>query len=104
SSCHASPPPLPSFPTRRSSDLHQRGQPVVLDDLLRQRRHQRRPLRIERRGVLVQQQDPRLGESGHEQTQRLTLTAGEQPDLRLQDRKSTRLNSSHVSISYAVFC
>src|SRR5437870_10928477 len=28
---------------------------------------------------------------------------GEQP-LRRQDRKSTRLNSSHVAISYAVFC
>src|SRR5438067_7170838 len=25
-------------------------------------------------------------------------------NLRFQDRKSTRLNSSHVSISYAVFC
>src|SRR5438067_7991887 len=25
-------------------------------------------------------------------------------DGRLEDRKSTRLNSSHVSISYAVFC
>src|SRR5690606_40644398 len=25
-------------------------------------------------------------------------------DLREQDRKSTRLNSSHVKISYAVFC
>src|SRR5690625_6970842 len=25
-------------------------------------------------------------------------------DGRLQDRKSTRLNSSHVAISYAVFC
>src|SRR5207249_10048294 len=25
-------------------------------------------------------------------------------DARRQDRKSTRLNSSHVSISYAVFC
>src|SRR3712207_7117407 len=25
-------------------------------------------------------------------------------DLRLQDRKSTRLNSSHANISYAVFC
>src|SRR5699024_12759296 len=25
-------------------------------------------------------------------------------DIILQDRKSTRLNSSHVSISYAVFC
>src|SRR5699024_11344305 len=24
--------------------------------------------------------------------------------LRVEDRKSTRLNSSHVSISYAVFC
>src|SRR3712207_7035096 len=39
--------------------------------------------------------------------------AGEGPDparlrpdhrLRLQDRKSTRLNSSHANISYAVFC
>src|SRR2546426_7776799 len=26
------------------------------------------------------------------------------PDLRRQDRKSTRLNSSHLVISYAVFC
>src|SRR5690625_5619173 len=26
------------------------------------------------------------------------------PDVMLQDRKSTRLNSSHVAISYAVFC
>src|SRR5437868_9762412 len=26
------------------------------------------------------------------------------PDVPLPDRKSTRLNSSHVSISYAVFC
>src|SRR5207249_5327844 len=26
------------------------------------------------------------------------------PSTAIQDRKSTRLNSSHVSISYAVFC
>src|SRR5699024_11859343 len=26
------------------------------------------------------------------------------PDFMISDRKSTRLNSSHVSISYAVFC
>src|SRR5699024_11624761 len=26
------------------------------------------------------------------------------PPVRMSDRKSTRLNSSHVSISYAVFC
>src|SRR3712207_7297730 len=29
---------------------------------------------------------------------------GEQRVERLQDRKSTRLNSSHANISYAVFC
>src|SRR5439155_17373985 len=39
------------------------------------------------------------------------LNAKELPDVqkslerfKLQDRKSTRLNSSHVAISYAVFC
>src|SRR5574343_1977156 len=26
------------------------------------------------------------------------------PDVLLMDRKSTRLNSSHITISYAVFC
>src|SRR5699024_12739377 len=31
------------------------------------------------------------------------LVLGHHPHV-LQDRKSTRLNSSHVSISYAVFC
>src|SRR5690625_5987805 len=28
----------------------------------------------------------------------------EEPDAAKEDRKSTRLNSSHVAISYAVFC
>src|SRR3712207_8994733 len=32
------------------------------------------------------------------------LAAGEAGVDRLQDRKSTRLNSSHANISYAVFC
>src|SRR4051812_49488795 len=31
-------------------------------------------------------------------------TSGLEPDQPLRDRKSTRLNSSHMSISYAVFC
>src|SRR5699024_11667314 len=34
----------------------------------------------------------------------LALDQGQEVVLRLADRKSTRLNSSHVSISYAVFC
>src|SRR5699024_11666665 len=32
------------------------------------------------------------------------LRCGHKTPLCLADRKSTRLNSSHVSISYAVFC
>src|SRR5207249_11428681 len=34
----------------------------------------------------------------------LLLARLQRPVGRLEDRKSTRLNSSHVSISYAVFC
>src|SRR5690554_7220207 len=33
-----------------------------------------------------------------------TKEKGEDPEAAIQDRKSTRLNSSHVRISYAVFC
>src|SRR3712207_7571887 len=34
----------------------------------------------------------------------LGLAAGERIELGVRDRKSTRLNSSHANISYAVFC
>src|SRR5690349_23548738 len=67
---------LHSFPTRRSSDLRPWG-----------RRH-RRPHLSRRGGIL-----------------RVDLSRGPaRPWSRRTDRKSTRLNSSHVEISYAVFC
>src|SRR5437868_15524455 len=62
---------LPSFPTRRSSDLPDA-------------RHRERD----------QNQDDD-GQAGEDH--------GLLPSA-ARDRKSTRLNSSHVSISYAVFC
>src|SRR5699024_12335106 len=40
---------------------------------------------------------------GHNQLQ-LVLREALGQAIQLKDRKSTRLNSSHVSISYAVFC
>src|SRR5690606_41960256 len=74
---HSSAPhrPLPSFPTRRSSDLlrpgrRRDGQPVLVGGARR----------VEGAGRVA------VGE------------------LLERDRKSTRLNSSHVKISYAVFC
>src|SRR5438034_2525050 len=69
---------LHSFPTRRSSDL---DEPAVDQrrDCSRDRRSSKRAVRSHR---------------GHLR----------QPRSRAGDRKSTRLNSSHTVISYAVFC
>src|SRR5690606_41488726 len=44
---------------------------------------------------------PRLRGAGQQHPPALEVHGLEGPD---QDRKSTRLNSSHVKISYAVFC
>src|SRR5256885_8160780 len=44
-------------------------------------------------------------ESGQDQkAQRATIAEGKRGTLAGGDRKSTRLNSSHLVISYAVFC
>src|SRR3712207_7350392 len=48
---------------------------------------------------------PHLGASTAEAQDRAGITAAEQVATALRgDRKSTRLNSSHANISYAVFC
>src|SRR5690625_6911608 len=83
---------LHSFPTRRSSDL---------DDADRQSV----PLRVE--GVDRVLEDGRvagvvLRHRDDEPVEALDLLRP--GDGAGQDRKSTRLNSSHVAISYAVFC
>src|SRR5438876_7472288 len=49
--------------------------------------------------VMAQQPSPMQGQAPAADTSSVTAAAPSQPD-----RKSTRLNSSHPSISYAVFC
>src|SRR5207249_7473610 len=83
--------PLHSFPTRRSSDLA---------DIP----HCRRETRIAPEGGRLVQ-----GEEAVAPEQRLVMGNHRFAQHRVKnprgrDRKSTRLNSSHVSISYAVFC
>src|SRR5699024_12616551 len=68
---------LHSFPTRRSSDLAHGG---------------------------LEHQDPHHHVRGEVLDPTASTDARRPALLRAQDRKSTRLNSSHVSISYAVFC
>src|SRR5690606_41836896 len=74
----ADPPDLHSFPTRRSSDLFN---PEVL-------------------GMLAVRFQPDRTEEGLA----LLEEKWNALDPYEPDRKSTRLNSSHVKISYAVFC
>src|SRR5207249_5316186 len=95
---------LPSFPTRRSSDLtHSR---VVLILCRHQAAGQagRGPPGGPGGAVLV---PPLMAPLLRSAVEDLHLTIKQDlPDGRrrfVSDRKSTRLNSSHVSISYAVF-
>src|SRR5699024_12547389 len=95
-------PVLAPFPTRRSSDLRQ-SRPACPTGPRR-----------DRPGCGDGEGDDAQGgrEMGALSVAGLPAEAGEklmqaQPakvDRWLEDRKSTRLNSSHVSISYAVFC
>src|SRR5690625_5509816 len=79
--CSSPPPVLPSFPTRRSSDL--------LGDA----------------GEVVTGRQMPTGAGGPPGSFRAFGAASGLIDHHVdQDRKSTRLNSSHVAISYAVFC
>src|SRR5699024_12525930 len=85
---------LHSFPTRRSSDLRRpNDRPSTLPGRNRPRRRCSPAW-----GRLLTRRGPTLlGRFHHPQH-------GSAPLHHHQDRKSTRLNSSHVSISYAVFC
>src|SRR5690349_23651341 len=85
-----------SFPTRRSSDLDRRRQPVLHVVVDRERlvcrlEAQHRQDRSENLLLLETHSRAHTAEN-----RRLVEES--------VDRKSTRLNSSHVEISYAVFC
>src|SRR5437879_10476246 len=87
---YAHPPYLHSFPTRRSSDLEPR---CVAEGLVLVWRLHIDVLAVDQ---AVGSQPVSIGIRQRE--------AVERPDEPGKDRKSTRLNSSHRCISYAVFC
>src|SRR5437870_9904098 len=78
------------FPSRRSSDL------AIVDP----RGFRPQATEHQGRGWVVASETCALDITG------ATLVRELEPGdfVRIQDRKSTRLNSSHVAISYAVFC
>src|SRR5206468_11476782 len=102
--CSLDHPDLHSFPTRRSSDLeaevlHGMGDLAVLDGKRAVPRHPR--------DHGAEQMDPAgVPEPGDENAPAHSfdeILARPVARLHAQDRKSTRLNSSHDQISYAVF-
>src|SRR5699024_11925768 len=88
---------LYSFPTRRSSDL---------DLIIRMKSDDYSDVMTELMDKLVGSIGGRLRLRRQNDTTYLDYldTLEETSDQEIIDRKSTRLNSSHVSISYAVFC
>src|SRR5205814_10077269 len=85
----AAPQPLHSFPTRRSSDL-------LFARLRRAVGQRRRDLALAHLAAAVGGERQRLHRHQVHDARERALVA--------EDRKSTRLNSSHLGISYAVFC
>src|SRR5207302_11358791 len=78
-------PDVPSFPTRRSSDLTRGDHPGMFN--------------VAADGVVLLSQAIRF--CGKLPQNRMAWDSRTTPSA---DRKSTRLNSSHVKNSYAVFC
>src|SRR5206468_8470767 len=90
---------LHSFPTRRSSDLL--SSRLRSTFFLRYRPRRRRFARRRTRGLADSPGNRALQETRPRRTRRCRRTC---PAASRGDRKSTRLNSSHDQISYAVFC
>src|SRR5699024_12096360 len=100
-SCSVHSPSPHSFPTRRSSDLLPFREARLLGPALR--------IVLGSPHVPLDGRPPHDAVPAHPVADLIgVVSPGRLHELRryclVQDRKSTRLNSSHVSISYAVFC
>src|SRR5207253_11441509 len=92
---------LHSFPTRRSSDLNRDAAraAALSSDLSGGAAAERGEICRVGEAIRSTEEDAPRQHRGHRA--RITTRVG---TARPADRKSTRLNSSHVAISYAVFC
>src|SRR5205814_3682875 len=98
---HYTPPPpdIPSFPPRRSSDLRRRTrtpEPPSAEPRFRRTARPCLPLSFATSNSGKRENSTRRA--------RHPTVPHNSPNVNPRDRKSTRLNSSHLGISYAVFC
>src|SRR5699024_12131313 len=97
-SCSGPPPPLPSFPTRRSSDL------ASIERAREAYNGEDKAMGLITSAGDIGYSAPSVGRTVGPVFDILDLNPALEDVKDRSDRKSTRLNSSHVSISYAVFC
>src|SRR5207302_6308852 len=95
--CSVDHPDLHSFPTRRSSDLQSILRGVSKLPAAHVAVFDARGLRLRRYWEIPVSADRAPPDAAQQLVALLDLAVA-------KDRKSTRLNSSHVKISYAVFC
>src|SRR5438445_6263156 len=93
---HSAPTPrdLHSFPTRRSSDLLHRDA----------RAHARKPADTPGAGAVRSRRRVGVAPAAVSPIHEIRTAPAPGVSAGFRDRKSTRLNSSHANISYAVFC
>src|SRR5207249_10934668 len=96
--CYCDTHDLPSFPTRRSSDLDVHE----VKYLANEQGKVEIPFRLT--GALPHVKPKPDSQFIARALSRAVVGKGLEKIFGKEDRKSTRLNSSHVSISYAVFC
>src|SRR5205814_4735440 len=98
---HVHPLDLHSFPTRRSSDLPVRAGDTLLQPGMYQLQH---VIEGNDHVVIFKTMEMPAGYRHSNTPVSKEVTARIQCKVVPADRKSTRLNSSHLGISYAVFC
>src|SRR5690606_42019958 len=92
---------LPSLPTRRSSDLEVGCGSGLLSLLAARKGARVTAFDIDERAVTCAREN---FQQNLPHAAAVVLRSDLFSEIEKQDRKSTRLNSSHVKISYAVFC
>src|SRR5207249_10716866 len=95
---------LHSFPTRRSSDLFALGESMGASIVLQSAAADPRIEAVVAEASFANLREAAYDYAGLRKYPWFGKTIFAPGAWTLLDRKSTRLNSSHVSISYAVFC
>src|SRR5699024_11415877 len=91
-------------PKKQEKQTYPATKDTIIEQLKAQIQEQAATIELLKQQLTVKDEQIATANKLADQAQQLDLTTHKQQKSLPQDRKSTRLNSSHASISYAVFC